>query len=81
MVCVSCAFVYNAVNINKIIIIPSTKPPSYSYAQVTTGLTLYLGGCANPWSPKFQPSVVSSFGIIALDSKTNIIDLYSNYIY
>ena len=31
-------------------------------------------------SPKFQPSVVCSFGIIALDSRKNkIIDLYSDY--
>ena len=43
-VCVSHAFVYDAVNVNKIIfIISSTKLPSYLYAQVPTGLTLYLG--------------------------------------
>ena len=38
-------FVYNAVDVNKIIIIISTNPPSYKYmyAQVTTGLKLYLG--------------------------------------
>ena len=41
MVCVSRAFVYDAVNVNKII--SSTKPPSYPYAQVSTGLMLYLG--------------------------------------
>ena len=30
--------------------------------------------------PKFQPSMVRSFGIIALDSgKSKIIDLYSDY--
>ena len=43
MVCVSHAFVYDAVNVNKIVIIFSTKPPSYPYVQVSTGLTLYLG--------------------------------------
>ena len=43
MVCVSCAFVCDAVNVNKIAIVSSTKPLSYSYAQVSTGLTLYLG--------------------------------------
>ena len=32
------AFVYDAVNINKIVIISSTKPPLYPYAQVTTEL-------------------------------------------
>ena len=42
-VCVSRAFVYDAVNINKIVIISSTKPPSYPYMQVSTGLLLYLG--------------------------------------
>ena len=31
MVCMSCVFVYDAVNINKIIVIHSTKPPSYLY--------------------------------------------------
>ena len=36
-------FVYNAVDVNKIIAISSTKPPSYTYAQVTVGLKLYLG--------------------------------------
>ena len=43
MVCMSHAFVYDTVNVNKIVVISSTKPPSYPYAQVTTGLTLYLG--------------------------------------
>ena len=42
-VCVSRVFVYDAVNVNKIVIISSTKLPSYPYAQVATGLTLYLG--------------------------------------
>ena len=42
-VCVSCAFVYDVVNVNKIVIISSTKLPSYTYLQETTGLTLYLG--------------------------------------
>ena len=42
MVCMSHAFVYDAVNVNKIIIISSTKPLSYPYVQVSTGLTLYL---------------------------------------
>ena len=41
MVCISCAFVYDAVNVNKIVIISSTKLPSYPYVQVTTGLILY----------------------------------------
>ena len=43
MVCVSRAFVYNVVNVNKIVIVSSTKPLSYPYVQVSTGLTLYLG--------------------------------------
>ena len=42
MVCVSHAFVYDAVNVNKIVIVSSTKPLSYPYAQVSTGLMLYL---------------------------------------
>ena len=42
MVCMSCAFVYNAVDVNKIVAVSSTKPPSYAYAQVTAGLKLYL---------------------------------------
>ena len=33
----------DAGNVNKIVIISSTKPPSYPYAHVTTGLALYLG--------------------------------------
>ena len=43
MVCMSQAFVYDAVNVNKVVIISSTKPLSYPYVQVSTGLTLYLG--------------------------------------
>ena len=43
MVCMSRAFVYDAVNVNKIVIVFSTKPLSYPYVQVSTGLTLYLG--------------------------------------
>ena len=43
MVCMSCAFVYDAVDINKIVVISSTKPPSYAYVQMTSGLNLYLG--------------------------------------
>ena len=39
MVCMSHAFVYDVVHVN---IISSTKLPSYPYAQVTTGLTLYM---------------------------------------
>ena len=39
---VSRVFVYNAVNINKIVIVSSTKPPSYAYAQVTARLKLNL---------------------------------------
>ena len=54
MVCVSRVFVYNAVDINKIVAISSTIPPSYTYAQVTAGLKLYLGWSANPLSAKFQ---------------------------
>ena len=42
MVCVSLAFVYDAVNVNKIIIISLIKPYSYVYVQVTTGLKSYL---------------------------------------
>ena len=36
-------FVYDAVDVNKIIAISSIKLPSYAYAQVTTGLQLHLG--------------------------------------
>ena len=36
-------FVYDAVDVNKIIAISSIKLPSYTYAQVTAGLKLYLG--------------------------------------
>ena len=43
MVCMSRAFVYDAVDVNKIVAISLTKPPSYAYAQVTAGLKLYLG--------------------------------------
>ena len=39
MVCVSRAFVYDVVNANKIVVISSTKLPSYPHVQVTTGLT------------------------------------------
>ena len=39
-VMVSRAFIYDTVNVNKIVIISSTKLPSYPYMQVTTGLTL-----------------------------------------
>ena len=51
----SCAFVCDAVNVNKIVIVSSTKPPSYPYAQVSTGLILYTladvlihGECCKP---------------------------------
>ena len=47
--CVSRTFVYDIVNVNKIIIISTTKLPSYPYEQVITGLTVYLGCCANLW--------------------------------
>ena len=41
---------------------------------------LYYLQCPRNGSPKFQPSVVSSFGIIVIDSrKSKIIDLYSDY--
>ena len=43
MVWVSRAFVYDVVNVNKIVIVSSTKPPSYAYAQVTARIKLYLG--------------------------------------
>ena len=43
MVCVSRVFVYDAVNVNKIVIVSSTKPLSYPYVQVSTELTLYFG--------------------------------------
>ena len=42
LVCVSRAFVYEVVDVNKIIAVSSTKPPSYAYAQVTARLKLYL---------------------------------------
>ena len=42
-VCVSRAFVYDTINVNKIVIVSSNKPPSYPYSQVPTGLILYLG--------------------------------------
>ena len=42
MICVSRVFVYEPVDVNKIITISSTKPPSYAYAQVTARLKLYL---------------------------------------
>ena len=40
---VSRVFVYNAVNVNKIVIISSSKPPSNAYVPVTARLKLYLG--------------------------------------
>ena len=43
MVCMSRAFVYDVVDVNKIVAAYSIKPPSYAYAQVTAGLKLYLG--------------------------------------
>ena len=43
MVCMSRAFVYKVVDLNKSIAISSTKPPSYAYAQVTARLKLHLG--------------------------------------
>ena len=33
----------DAVNVNKIVIVSSTKQPSYAYEQVTARLKLYLG--------------------------------------
>ena len=42
MVYVSHAFVYEAVDVNKIIAVSSTKPPSYAYAQVTARQTFAL---------------------------------------
>ena len=41
--CVSRVFLYDVININKIVTVSSTKLPSYPYAQVSTGLILYLG--------------------------------------
>ena len=36
--------------------------------------------CPKNGPPKFEPSVVCSFGIIAIDSrKSKVIDLYSDY--
>jgi len=32
VVCMICAFVYNAVNVNKIVVISSMKLPSYPYS-------------------------------------------------
>ena len=43
MVCMSHAFFYDAVDVNKIVAISSIKPPSYACVQVTAGLKLYLG--------------------------------------
>ena len=43
MVCVLRAFVYDAVDLNKIVAVSSIKPPSYAYLQLTAGLKLYLG--------------------------------------
>ena len=40
----------------------------------------YYLQCPRNGSSKFRPSVVSSFGIIVIDSrKSKIIDLYSDY--
>ena len=49
MVCVSRTLAHNAVDVNKLIAISSTKLPLYACAQVTAGLKLYLGLSANPW--------------------------------
>ena len=38
MVYVSRAFVYNVVDVKKIVAISSIKPPSYAYARVTAGI-------------------------------------------
>ena len=43
------AFVYDAVNVNKIVIVSSTKPLSYPYVQVSTGLIL-----SNPKQPSCE---------------------------
>ena len=45
MVCMSRAFVYDVVDVNKIIAVSSIKPPSYAYAhaQVTGGWKLNVG--------------------------------------
>ena len=43
MVSVSHTFVYEVVDVNKIVAVFSVKLPSYAYAQVTAGLKLYLG--------------------------------------
>ena len=43
MICVSHAFVYDAVDINEIIAVSSIKLPSYAYAHVTAGRKLNLG--------------------------------------
>ena len=48
MVCMSRTFVYDVVDVNKIVTFFS-KLPSHTYAQVTSGLKLYLGRSANPW--------------------------------
>ena len=37
------AFVYDSVNVNKIVIVYSTKLLLYPCVQVSTGLILYLG--------------------------------------
>ena len=42
MVCVSRVFVYNVVDVNKIVAVSSIKLPSYAYVQVTAGLNYTL---------------------------------------
>ena len=49
MICVSHVFVYDAVDINKIVAVSLIKLPSYAYVQVTAWQNLYLGGSTNPW--------------------------------
>ena len=45
MVCVSCMFIYDAVDVNKIVAVVLPKPPTY--AQVMAGLKLYLDRSAD----------------------------------
>ena len=49
MVYVSRVFVYDEVDVNKIIAVSSIKLTSYTYVQVTAGQKLILGQSANPW--------------------------------
>ena len=57
MVCMSRAFVYDVVDVNKIVAVSSTKPPSYAFVQVTAGLKL-----SDPKQPSCKKSVRQGYG-------------------